>query len=101
MYDIIGDIHGYATPLRRMLQKLGYKKKGGSWHQPGRKVIFVGDYIDREPEIRETLQIIKGMVDHNNAIALMGNHEYNALAYHTTIGGYPLRRHSEQNTRQH
>jgi hypothetical protein len=47
MYDIIGDIHGYAFPLKRMLGKLGYKKRGDSWHQPGRKVIFVGDYIDR------------------------------------------------------
>lgn len=67
MYDIIGDIHGYAALLKRMLEKLGYKKTGGSWHQPGRKMIFVGDYIDRGPEIRETLQIIKGMVDNNNA----------------------------------
>ena len=101
MYDIIGDIHGYAAPLKRMLEKLGYKKTTGSWHQPGRKVIFVGDYIDRGPEIRESLQIIKGMVDSDNAIALMGNHEYNALAYHATIGGNPLRRHSEKNTHQH
>jgi hypothetical protein len=55
-----------------MLAKLGYKKRGDSWHQPGRKVIFVGDYIDRGPEIRETLQIIKRMVDSDNAIALSG-----------------------------
>jgi len=101
MYDIIGDIHGYATPLKRMLEKLRYKKIKGTWHHPDRKVIFVGDYIDRGPEIPETLEIIKGMVDTDNAIALMGNHEYNALAYHTVIAGKPLRKHNEQNTHQH
>lgn len=101
MYDIIGDIHGYAEPLKRLLVKLGYKESNGSWKHPGRKVIFVGDYIDRGPAIRETLQIVKGMTDTGNAIALMGNHEYNALAYHFEVDGTPLRKHSTKNTHQH
>jgi predicted MPP superfamily phosphohydrolase len=82
MYDIIGDIHGYAGPLKKLLEKLGYTENDGAWHHPHSKVIFVGDYIDRGPAIRETLQIVKSMADNGNAIALMGNHEYNAMAFH-------------------
>lgn len=55
MYDIIGDIHGYAEPLQRLLEKLDYTESNGTWRHPDRKVIFVGDYIDRGPAIRETL----------------------------------------------
>jgi|SRR5665647_360574 len=101
MYDIIGDIHGYAEPLKRLLVKLGYAEKNGIWKYPERKVIFVGDYIDRGPAIRETLQIVKGMTDSGNAIALMGNHEYNALAYYYKVTGKPLRKHSKMNIKQH
>lgn len=102
MYDIIGDVHGYAEPLKELLKKLRYNKSGGVWQHPTRRVIFVGDYIDRGPAIRETLQIVKSMVDTGNAIALMGNHEFNALGYHTPDGkGDYLRKHSEPKTKQH
>lgn len=102
MYDIIGDVHGHADELESLLQKLGYLKINGTYHNPGRTVIFIGDYIDRGPKIRETLQIVKAMCDNNNAIALMGNHEYNALCFHTIKkeGGY-LRKHSIKNILQH
>jgi hypothetical protein len=64
--------------------------------------LFVGDYIDRGPKIRETLEIVKAMVDSENAIALMGNHEYNALCFHfqETEGGH-LRKHLIKNIIQH
>lgn len=102
MYDIIGDIHGYATKLKDLLTKLHYTESASGWIHTARKIIFVGDYIDRGPEIRETLQIIKTMVDNGNAYALMGNHEYNALAYHTKLedGSY-LRKHNKNHTHQH
>jgi hypothetical protein len=65
-------------------------------------VIFVGDYIDRGPAIRETLSIVKKMSDAGKAIALMGNHEYNALAFHykNKEGNY-LREHKPKNVTQH
>ncbi len=80
MYDIIGDIHGHAEALKALLFKLGYNASGGVWQHPNRKVIFVGDYIDRGPAIRETLQIVRAMSENEKATALMGNHEYNAYS---------------------
>ncbi len=102
MIDFIGDIHGYANELEALLQKLGYAKKSGAYAHPERKVVFVGDYIDRGPQIKETLEIVKAMVDTENAIALMGNHEYNALCFHyqETEGGH-LRKHEIKNIIQH
>jgi hypothetical protein len=98
-YDIIGDIHGYAEELKRLLNKLGYVN---GTHPEGRKVIFVGDYIDRGPQIKETLEIVKGMADAGNAIALMGNHEYNAMCYHTKgKDGEHLRIQNQKNVNQH
>lgn len=102
-YDLIGDIHGYAGPLRALLQRLGYQESKTHWSHPeGRKVGFLGDYIDRGPEIRETLQIVRGMVDAGQAVAIMGNHEFNALAYATPDGqGGWLRPHNSEKTAQH
>lgn len=102
MIDFIGDIHGHADELEELLLKLGYKKIDGIYSHPNRKVLFVGDYIDRGPKIRETLQIVRSMVESGNAIALMGNHEYNALCFHfqETEGGH-LRKHLIKNIIQH
>lgn len=102
MIDFIGDIHGHAYKLVVLLNKLGYTYKNGSYSHPDRKALFVGDYIDRGPQIRETLDIVRRMVDGGNAIALMGNHEYNAICFHTPdqSGGH-LRNHEIKNIVQH
>ncbi|GMU86201.1 MAG: metallophosphatase [Ignavibacteriales bacterium] len=102
MFDIIGDIHGYAEPLKQLLKRLGYTKKNGCYGHPERKLIFIGDYIDRGPNILETLHIVKDMTDANHAIALLGNHEFNALCFHTKNDkGVFLRAHSEKNIKLH
>lgn len=102
MYDIIGDIHGHADTLEQLLQDLGYDNSKGYYSHPERKVIFVGDYIDKGPKIRETLDIVRAMADHQTAIALMGNHEFNAILYNTqdSNGNY-LRDHNDKNNEQH
>jgi hypothetical protein len=102
MIDFIGDIHGHADELEALLQKLGYSKSAGVYKHPERKALFIGDYIDRGPKIRQTLEIVKAMVENENAIALMGNHEYNAICFHfpETEGGH-LRKHLIKNIIQH
>lgn len=102
-YDIIGDIHGHARELEALLLQLDYREVDGVYRHPKeRKVIFLGDYIDRGPEIRRVLQVVRGMVDAGEALAIMGNHELNALRYHTSDGngGY-LRAHSGSKLKQH
>ncbi|RZL03033.1 MAG: hypothetical protein EOO62_21750 [Hymenobacter sp.] len=104
MYDLIGDIHGHADELQALLTYLDYRPDaaGIPRHPASRQVIFLGDYIDRGPKIRETLQLVRGMVDGGAALAILGNHEYNALAFwqQDPAGGY-LRPHKPNNILQH
>lgn len=102
MFDFIGDIHGCAGHLLALLAELGYEPRNGVWSHPERKVFFTGDFIDRGGQICETLQIVREMVESGNAVALMGNHEFNAVCFNllSRDGGY-LRRHSLKNLIQH
>lgn len=104
MFDVIGDIHGHLDALTTLLRRMGYKPTGSSWRFPRRerRVLFVGDYIDRGPQIRETVSVVRGMVQAGDAIALIGNHEYNAILWHTSDEqGIPLRSHSQSHYTQH
>lgn len=104
MFDIIGDIHGYATALERLLTKLGYEEKADGWQHADRKVIFLGDFVDRGLEQVKTITIAKTMVDNNHALAVMGNHEFNAIAWTTPNEEQPgqfLRAHTKNNFNQH
>ncbi len=102
MYDLIGDIHGHADELKKLLSDLGYSNNNGCWKHPSRKVVFVGDYTDRGPAIREVLHIVKSMVDNNQAYAIMGNHEYNAIAFsHRLADGTFLRAHNSVHIKPH
>ena len=104
MYDMIGDIHGHADELEQLLNSLGYKRRRGIFQHPDRQPVFLGDFIDRGAQIRETLEIVRPMVEEGHALAVMGNHELNALAFHTPAPDRPgdhLRPHNEKNSAQH
>lgn len=81
--DFIGDIHGHSECLKALLKKLGYVERAGAFRYPGneRMVVFLGDYVDRGPNVRETLNVVRAMRDAGSAIALMGNHEFNMLSF--------------------
>ncbi len=102
-YDLIGDVHGCAQSLERLLVKMGYEHKRGCFRHKQRKVIFVGDIVDRGPRIREALHIVKDMIDQGQAEIVLGNHEYNALCYCTPgkdgSGRSYLREHNARNHR--
>jgi hypothetical protein len=101
-FDVIGDIHGHAAVLRRLLQKLDYREHDGAFHHPNRRVIFVGDFIDRGPQQRDVLHIAMRMGEAGSALAVMDNHEFNALCWAEPDedGGF-LRPHSQKNLEQH
>lgn len=102
-YDLIGDVHGCANSLARLLQKMGYEHRGDCYRHATRKVIFVGDIVDRGPRIREALHIVKDMVDQGQAEIVLGNHEYNSMGYCTpgpNGSGKPfIREHTARNHR--
>lgn len=100
-YDIIGDVHGYASLLKKLLKTMGYAKTNGVWKHPERIAIFIGDFINRGPEIKETIQIIRQMTEAGYALTILGNHEYSAVLYHIQdSGGMYLSRHIAGNRTQ-
>lgn len=106
-YDIIGDVHGCASSLIELLDRLGYRDVAGVYRyfsdaNPAqqRTVIFVGDLVDRGPEIRRTLAIVKAMVDAGTAQMVLGNHEFSAIAYHTPVADGYLRAHNLRSAEQ-
>jgi hypothetical protein len=81
--DIIGYIHGCADSLRRLLAKMGYALRDGVYSHRDRTAVFLGDFIDRGPSQREVIEIVRPMVGSGSALSVMGNHEFNAIAYAT------------------
>lgn len=95
-YDIIGDLHGQADKLHALLAHLGYEDRDGAYRHPSRTAIFVGDFIDKGPQQLESVMTVRRMLEAGTAQAVMGNHEFNAIAWHTLnpdLSGEYLREH--------
>jgi len=83
-FDIIGDVHGCADELEALLDGLGYQV---SWHDgdagrearvaspAGRKLVFVGDLVDRGPRTPDVLRIAMAAVTSGIGFAVQGNHD--------------------------
>lgn len=100
-WDLIGDIHGEVVQLELLLRQLGYSVQDGVYRHPTRKVIFVGDLVDRGKDVKKVLGIVKAMVDAGTALAIIGNHEFNLVSYFTkNEAGAWLRPHTDRNYKQ-
>ena len=82
---------------------MGYKQEDGVYCHPTRRVIFLGDLIDRRSDQCGVIGIVRSMIEQGLALLVMGNHEFNANAYYTKDSerGEYLRLHSDKNREQH
>ncbi|HLS64024.1 MAG TPA: polynucleotide kinase-phosphatase [Ruania sp.] len=81
-FDVIGDVHGCRSELEALLGRLGYDlvrddqgRPVDAHHPEGRRVIFLGDLVDRGPDTVGVLRLAMGMVAGGTALAVPGNHE--------------------------
>ena len=103
-YDVIGDIHGHGDELLALLEKLGYSHDGISYSHEDRQALFLGDFVDRGDQQKLVLRTAMAMCSRGAARAIMGNHEFNALAFHTQDPARPgvwLRARTNKNIKQH
>lgn len=83
-FDIIGDVHGCFDELVTLLEKLGYRISADPspdsygfqvGHPAQRKVVFVGDLVDRGPASHKVLRLAMSMMKNGQALCVPGNHD--------------------------
>ncbi|MEM9113958.1 MAG: metallophosphoesterase [Myxococcota bacterium] len=79
--DIIGDIHGPFGALRNLGRALGYDVSANWSHPDSRKLVFIGDLVDRGAASLEVAQLVQGLCERGDALCLMGNHELNLVEW--------------------
>src|SRR5215469_516892 len=86
-FDLIGDVHGCVEELRELLERLGYSLsqpesgEGHYQHPDGRRVVFVGDLIDRGPGNMAVLEIALAMRAASVCLQVLGNHDARFLRW--------------------
>ena len=73
MLYAIGDIHGRLDKLDALLAMLPL--------QPGDRLVFLGDYVDRGPDSRGVVERLLEVADGYPCAFLLGNHESMFLDY--------------------
>jgi len=84
-FDVIGDVHGCGDELEALLSELGYAPdapgagtsgRDAVWRHPaGRRVVFVGDLVDRGPRVVDVLRLAMAGVAAGAMFAVPGNHD--------------------------
>ncbi len=77
-FDIVGDIHGCYDELALLLRALGYAvdETAHTLVPPsGRKLVFLGDLVDRGPKTPDILRLAMNAVASGAALCVPGNHD--------------------------
>ena len=64
-YFVVGDVHGCADALEALVSRA----------PEGRRIVLLGDYVDRGPRPRRAVALVREWVRAGKVIALKGNHE--------------------------
>lgn len=81
-FDVVGDVHGCCSELETLLGRLDYSisrdtkgRPSDATHPQGRRVVFLGDLVDRGPDSPAVLRLVMGMLAGGHALCVQGNHE--------------------------
>ena len=75
-FDLFGDVHGCIDEVRALLELLGYSLDGDVIRHPGgRRVVFLGDLVDRGPDTPGVLRMVMASDAAGTALAVVGNHD--------------------------
>ena len=88
-FDLIGDVHGCASELDTLLDRLGWDVGAHpAVHPDGRTAVFVGDLVDRGPDTPGVLRRVMAMAEAGTALCVAGNHEAKLVR---ALRGAPVR----------
>ena len=77
-FDIIGDVHGCYDELVALLRNLGHEVDAAAATvriTSGRKLLFLGDLVDRGPKTPDVLRLVMNAVASGSALCVPGNHD--------------------------
>lgn len=93
-FDIIGDVHGCYDELIELIRALGYTVAPRAGEPEGacdlyspnttpdaapRKLLFLGDLVDRGPKTPAVLRFVMEQVERGRAICVPGNHDFKLI----------------------
>ncbi len=76
----VGDVHGRHDRLTRLLERIF---EDAAAYDTIPKIVFLGDYIDRGEQVRDTIELLIELAERPEAetVFLMGNHEHMLLHF--------------------
>ena len=73
---ILGDVHGMYDDMIDSLNSLGFQTdKGYAEHSKGKKILFIGDLVDRGKRSADVLEFAMNTIEKGNGHLILGNHE--------------------------
>lgn len=80
--DVVGDIHGLYDDFVKFIESLGYTVDNYVIkHEQNRKILFLGDVVDRGQQSLQMLKLLYNSVVHHGHYAIIGNHENKLLQF--------------------
>lgn len=82
-FDVVTDIHGLFQDFLELLRKGRWVIVDGRLSHPeGRKLLVLGDLVDRGPQSLEVLAFLERAVADGVAIVLRGNHDHKLVRFY-------------------
>lgn len=80
--DILGDTHGLLDETILLLNNKGWVYDGHCFKHPDplRKLLFLGDVVDRGTQSIELIEAVRNTVNNGDAFFIIGNHEAKLLS---------------------
>lgn len=76
-YDVVGDVHGLLDEFLELVKSMGYQHdaEGLPIHPDGRKLLFLGDVVDRGRQSLLMLHYVERACTQGGHVFVPGNHE--------------------------
>jgi serine/threonine protein phosphatase 1 len=78
----IGDIHGHLMALEKLMETVPFS--------PDDRIVFLGDYVDKGPDVRGVLELLCDFADRPNTVFLRGNHDQMLVDAHVDPAKFPI-----------
>lgn len=92
-WDVVTDIHGMYDEFLSLLKLAGWQIPASRLSHPaGRKLLVLGDMVDRGPRSLEVLRLLRQACLDGVAVCLLGNHDKKLLRFYDAYQEHSLKK---------